>query len=74
MENRRITENLSIYKEIKDIMNTPMKLEEIIYRLRKSGILLYPSESDVEYVNVKVKVSYLLFLSYLELKNSRACH
>lgn len=44
-------------KELEHIANIPMKFEEILSKLRFSGLYISPTEQDVEYIGLKVKVS-----------------
>lgn len=37
------------------LVNKKLKLDELVHELRYSGILIFPSEEDIKYVNFKIK-------------------
>ena len=58
-----------IEPELKHLVNREFKYDDLLFELRKCGMILYPASEDLEYMGIQLKVkNFLKVLRILKLK------
>lgn len=60
VNNPRINVDSEELKDLEHLIDKKLRINEIVYELRQSGILICPSDEDITYSGFQLKV-YILF-------------